>query len=513
MELTWLSLLPPVVVVISALITQRLNPSLFLGAVSACVVGANFCLSKAATLLVKHGWSTLRDLDNLYLFAYLFIIGVLITLLNCTGAATAFAKKASERIKNAKGAQKFSLLLSGLLSIDDYLSILTVGYVMRSLTDRFGISRLKLAFLVHSIATPLIILAPYSSWVPVVTGSIDNPNYISTDSLLTYLMSVPFIFYSFCALGSVWFIINRKISYGPMCRHEKDAHEADTAAEPPTPPNSSIFDLVLPLGILVGGLFVGIPFAGGYHLFGGTKSLIQSLQQNDYALLVMFISVTLAFAVATISAVLKGKISPKKVPNVVYTGLEMMRPAVVMVFLAFVLSDLLRNVVMTGEYLAHMLLGSVPLYLLPVMFFFTALINTLAIGSAWATFGILPPIAIPMTLGLLQVATPATIEAAPLLLPVIGAIFAGAICGNHLSPFSETTMLTATSTDTTPWAHAYTQLFYMLPAVLGSIVSFVLAGILISWSPLLNAALSLVVGLSISIALLLLFNRSCPSTS
>jgi len=509
MEITWLSLLPPSIAVISAAITKRINTSLFAGIVAACLIGTSFAPVASAKLLISSVLEKLTDPDNLYLYAFLCTIGILITLLNHIGAAAAFAHRAAERLKTIKGVERFSLLLSFLLTIDDYLSILTVGYVMRPLTDRFGIARLKLAFLVHSVATPLIIIVPYASWVPVTTAYLESPNYIAAESLLTYLMTIPFIFCSFLALASVIFLVARGISFGPLVPKDEDAAETPPeTSQPDTHPNSTLTDLILPIAILVSGLLFGIPLTGGYYLFGGTRSLMQSIQYNEYSLLTMLLSVSLALIVGLSRAVVKKQLASKEIPLIVRSGILLMASAVLMVFLASVLNLLLTNNVMTGEYLASQFLGSIPLQFLPVMFFFTSLACSMAIGSAWATFGLLPPIAIPMTMELLQVSLPATLTNAPLILPVLGAILAGAICGNHLSPLSETTMLTATSTGCTPLSHAYSQFIYMVPAIVGTVAAFLLSGIFMQSGILVSIMLSMGVGLALCLGILELLNRT-----
>jgi len=511
METSWLSLLPPLAVVISAFVTNRINPSLALGILTACLVGAQFSPMDTIELLVTNVWRKLSTPDSLYLYAFLFTIGVLITLLNYIGAAAAFAKKASARLQSKKGAQKFSMLVSVMLSIDDYLSILTTGYVMQSITDRFGVARLKLAFLVHSLASPLVIIAPYSSWVPVLTSNIDSPSYIASESLLTYLMTIPFIFYSFLALTSAWFIVQKDISFGPMRHYEELGTSKKSVAhlEAGIRHNSTLADLVLPLFVLVTGLVLGIPYMGGYYLLGGgSKTLMQAIQENTAAQLIMLVCVTAALLVGIVRAVFKRQLQFVRIPRTIWNGILLMAPAVLMVFLAATLSDLLTDTVKAGDYLASILLGNVSLPLLPVMFFVTSVIITMATGSSWGTFSLVPPMAIPITLRLAGVSLPALLTTVPLILPVLGAVLAGAICGDHLSPFSETTIMTATSTGTRPFDHARTQFFYMAPAILGSLVAFVIAGYLASWSPLLNIGISLSIGMTLCLGVLMLLNKS-----
>ncbi len=506
---SWLTVLPPVLVIFGAIITRQIHLSLFIGIVVAAFVAASGHIGATWDIGSSALFHTAINIDNLYLYGFLIFIGILVSLFAANNSAESFAQAVAARIRSARQAQYSSMFVSALLFIDDYLSILTSGYVMSPIMDHFHVSRNKLAFLVHSLGGPIVILAPVSSWVATIIAYIDHAGVDTTgtsgtvrilaDPFFVYLKSIPFIFYSFLMIASVWIIVRYELSYGPMRTHEE---KTSAPIQPSSNEHKSMRDLLIPLGVLVGSIIIGLPLAGGYYLFGGQYGLIESLKYNEHPFLVMLISALLAVTVSMIRSLLKGQIRSAQIPNILWTGVNLMYGAIGMVFLASTLSDLLANQVGTGQYLASVLIGSVPLFLLPLMFFIVSLVSTIATGSAWGNFALMIPIAIPMLTALSGLPLPIDPRSLPLLFPVLGAIFSGSVCGDHISPLSETTIMAATSTGTKPIEHAYTQFPYTVPAIAGSVVAFIAAGIVASSSTLISIALSLGIGFLVCIGLL-----------
>ncbi len=499
---SWLTLLPPVFVILGAIITQRIHPALLLGIASAALIATRGDFILAGKLGFDALLQGATDIDNLYLYAFLIAIGTLVSLFAATGAATSFAHAVTQKIRTARQAQYSSMVISCLLFIDDYLSILTTGYVMSPLTDRFQIARQKLAFLVHSMAGPVVILAPVSSWVATIIMYLNQVGVttesqatirVAADPFFIYLKTIPFIFYSFLIILSVWFIIKKNISYGPMRAYEEEALQIPVPSIPENAP-AYTSNLLFPLGVLVVGIIIGLPLAGGYWLFGGSYGFIESLKYNEHPFLVMLIAALLAVAIGFARCYQRGLITVQQLPGIVYEGYNLMIAAIMMVYLASTFSGMLANQVGTGQYLASLFIGSVPLWLLPTMFFLVSLICTIATGSAWGNFALMIPIAVPMIATLSGLPMPIDPRSLPLLLPVLGAIFSGSVCGDHISPLSETTIMVATSTGTKPLMHSYTQLPYAAPAMISCIIGFILAGLL---TPV-SAALSLLISLSVS---------------
>lgn len=514
---SWLTLLPPAFVIFGAIITRRIHAALALGILSASIIATKGAIAQAGSVGLQALWGTISDIDNIYLYIFLVTIGTLVALFAATGAATSFAHAVTQRIRTAQQVQYASMLVSTLLFIDDYLSILTTGYVMSPLTDRFQISREKLAFLIHSLAGPIVILAPVSSWVATIIGYIDHVGVsaagdmqtvrIAADPFFIFLESIPFIFYSFLMILSVWFIIRTNVSYGPMKLYDQQA-ATRTIDFVPTSSNTAMSDLLLPLAVLVGGIIIGLPLTGGYYLFGGSHSLIESLRNNDHPFLVMLIAALCAVAVSSFCSIQKNLIRFNQLPTIIKDGFNLMIGAITMVYLASTFSGMLANQVGTGQYLASVLLDALPLWLLPVMFFIVSLICTIATGSAWGNFALMIPIAIPMLTTLSGLPLPLAPSALPLLLPVLGAILSGSVCGDHISPLSETTTMAATSTGITAIQHAYTQFPYAVPAIIGSAVGFLLTGLLSHISPWLSLAISLGISSLLCVSLIWWFNKS-----
>lgn len=512
---SWLSLLPPALVIITALIIHRIHPALIAGIVSACLIASNGNLMLAWGL----GWSgltnTISSPENLQLYGFLVMIGVLVATFTSAGCAAACRQAISSKIKTAHMAQYSSMAVSFMLFIDDYLSVLTTGYVMRSLTDRFNISRLRLAYFVHSLASTLVIIAPISSWVATIIAYIDQSGIgvdsnqkirVLADPFFIYLKSIPFIFYSFLTIGAIWYIIKNDISFGPMLKYEKEAQKSAATAEQETG-NQGILALCLPLAILIGGTLIGLPYSGGYYLFGGKYSFIDSIKYNQAPSLVMFLAATAAVITSLIISLYNRSISFSQVPRSLWQGIDLMYPAIGMVILASTLSGMLANVMGTGQYLASLMLGTMPMQLLPIMFFIVSLICTIATGSAWGNFALMIPIAVPMLTSLSGLPLPIDPQNIPMLFPVLGAIFSGSICGNHTSPLSETTTMTATSTQVKPLDHTVTQFPFTVPVITACFISYLISGFFIHINLWANLAISLCCGFVITMLGLSYLNR------
>jgi len=514
---TWLSLLPPFIVIIAVLITKRLNISLGLGIISAAFIASQGNLSTAGLSILQRISEHIRDLDNLYIYIFLIAISSIITLLTYTGNASAAAQIISQKVKTKKAAETSSLFLSLLLSIDDYLSILTVGYVTRPLASQLAIARVKIAFLVHALAGPVVILVPISSWAAAILAQLDQAGItldrqphttITADPFFAYLNTIPFMFYSLLIITSVFFIVRMNISFGPLHDYEKqtEPQKADFIPEPKNQTHSLIA-LLLPLLLLPIGVIIGILISGNYHLFGGNASLLEAFKNNNQTFLVMCLVGICTFIISCAYSLIYKQIFLSNLPTIIGSGIRLMYNAILMVILATILGVFLRENLMTGNYIASLLLNAIPIALLPVMIFITSLIITLSTGSAWGTFALMIPIVIQMLISLFQLTPPITPQALPILFPALGAILSGAVCGDHISPFSETTIMTATSTGIKPLEHFYTQFPYALPAIIGTIFAFLLSGLLSTYSFWFTVVFSFGAGLILCLIMLYSLNK------
>ena len=511
---SWFVLLPPLLVLGTVLITQQLNRALIAGLISAALIAGKGSLAAASSLLITRIINQLTDLDNLYLYAFLLILGIIIILFEKSGAAIAFASRLTNRLKTAKSAQTSAILLSSALFIDDYLSCLTTGYIMQPIMDRFSIPRAKLAYIIHSLSGPLVILAPISSWLALITSQLENAGVsplpssmtkILSDPFYIYLKSIPYIFYSLILVASVWFIVRKGISFGPMKAQELIAQKTGNLYGGKEPmghsvslkdgTHGSLWDLIIPLVTLLVSFVLGIAWAGGYWLFGGTLTFIQAIQKNNQTSLVLFVAALITFLVTILLAITRKTITGTNLKDSIGAGIRLMHTSVIMVFLASTLGLLLRQDLQTGAYLAQILYGIISLAMLPLLFYILSIITALITGSAWGTIALMVPIAIQMVITLLHIPTPASVTDVAILMPVLGAIFSGAVCGNHVSPIAETTIMSANSAGCYPVDHAYTQFWYALPAIIGAGISFGMIGLLIEQATLISWGISLGAGL------------------
>ncbi|HEV2601690.1 MAG TPA: Na+/H+ antiporter NhaC family protein [Candidatus Babeliales bacterium] len=530
MVISWLSLLPALIMLLCMLITNHLNFSLFIGSVSAALIVSEGGINAAAIKLYERFFEQITDINKLYLYAFLICISILIALLNQSGSAIAFARNIIHRLKSKKNVELSSMALSSLLFIDDYLSNLTVGYVMRPMTDRFAIPRAKLAFLVHSLASPIVILAPISSWTAMITLQLDQAGISSKldsakiigEPFLVYLQAIPFVFYSFMIIGSALFIVSRHISYGPMQTHEQIAHTTGNllgGKQAPHEPimssnaHGSAIDLILPIFTLIMSVIVGILYFGGYHFFGGEQTFLGAIKNNNQTEFILFLSGIITIISAFALTLLHRTIQFKQSFSVIYAGIQAMIPSIIMIILASTLGVFLKDDLKTGTYLAQTVLSAVPFSLLPCMFFFAATIIALITGSAWGTIAILIPIETQMLLSFTTATLPCTIAEMPLLLPILGAIFSGAICGNQISPISDTTIMAATSSGSYPLDHARTQFPYALPAIISTAVAFIVAGALISWGNTIAIFAAISTNLIGCVIMLTFLNKANTPTS
>jgi len=495
MYLSWVSLLPPLVVITVVCITQRLNRALAIGIMVAALIATQGNILPALRLCFEKVSSHFSDIDNIYLYSLLMVISSLIVLLTVTGTAAGCAQIIGKKMHTKRSVEVSTILLSFLLSIDDYLSILTVGFVMKPIVDKIAVARTKLAYIVHSLGGPLVILMPLSTWAAAILAQLENagihlhePYKIIADPFYVYLATIPFIFYSLFVIISVWFVVVTKISYGAIARDEKNTRvKKEESEENNTLRHHSLSELLIPIFLLIGGVFIGMLYSGKTFL-------------------VLLISASIAFVVSVGISLYKKMIILRQLPNVVYEGIILMYSSIIMVALASILGSFLRVELQTGSYIASLLLGIAPLYLIPVMLFIVSLIITLMTGSAWGTFSLLIPITTQMLISFLQLPVPVTLDQMPILFPSLGAVLSGAACGNHISPIADTTIMTATSTGTAPLKHARSQFEYVVPVLMATIIAFIAAGI---WCDKgLAQALFVPIGAGIAIMVLvfMLFN-------
>ena len=523
---SWLVTMPPFLVLAVALWSRNIIIAFFTGIVAASLIVANFNPIDSLLVIWDHVFNTITDIDNLYVYAFLILMSVVVSLLSFTGAATAFGDKIANHITSQRKAEQSTLLFSVLLFLDDYLNSLTVGYVMHPLTDKFKIPRVKLAFIIHSMAAPLAMIIPVSSWLAWIIRQIalsgisldpsENP-IILADPFYIYLKSVPYIFYSLLMIAITLFIINRRISFGPMAFHEQIAKTTGNLFGGKKPighilkrgafmKDASLFDFIFPIATLIGCTIFGILYTGGYWILGGPHTLIETLQNtNIFPLLFYACSITLSLSIPLF--LLHKKITVSQIPDIFSKGVQVMGLAIIMVFFAGIFATLLREDLKTGQYVAGLLTGHFSVQFLPFILFIVSALIATCTGSSWGTMAIMTPFAIPFLLNLLHLDAQLDADSICLLFPCLGAVFSGSVAGDHLSPISETTIMASTSSSCYMMDHVYTQLPYGAIGLVSAGISFLIVGFIPCHNYWLSAGISLGTGLTISFISLILLNR------
>ena len=463
------ALTPPIIAISLALITKEVYSSLFLGMLTGALLNVKFDTVAGINQLFPDGiMAVLSDKWNVGILVFLVILGTMVQLMNRTGGSAAFGTWASNRIKSREGAQLSTMLLGCLIFIDDYFNCLTVGSVMRPVTDKHKISRSKLAYLIDSTAAPICIIAPISSWAAAVAGFVKDENGISI-----FVQSIPFNFYALLTLVMMVFIIFMKLDYGPMLQHENNARQGDlfsagknkqTVEENHQEEKTGhVSDLIIPIIFLIVGCVIGMIYTGGF--FGG-KSFIDAFAASDASVgLVLGSSVALLLSIAYY--LLRQSLSFGECMNCLPDGFKQMVPAMLILTFAWTLksmTDSLGAATYVASLMEHSASGLTGF--LPAIIFVVAVGLAFASGTSWGTFGIL----IPIVVACLQKIDP------QLMIISISACMAGAVCGDHCSPISDTTIMSSAGAQCEHLNHVTTQLPYSLTAASVSFFTFLVAG-------------------------------------
>jgi tetracycline resistance efflux pump len=536
------SLLPPLVVLIVGFLTRRVLLSLLSGIITAALVSSHFDLVDAAVLIFTRLWknfelynlisfSSFWQSRNLFICMFLLFLGCIISLVNFSGGAYAYGTFMQKRLKNSKNTQTASLALSLILFVDDYFSSLTVGNVMTPLTDRFRIPRAKLAFLVDSMAAPLAILCPFSSWFAAIIGFLTE-NGISLDkgdstlifgsTFEIYLKTIPFIFYSIIIIICSFYIVRRNISFGSMKQHEDIAQETgnlfggdleyqqrlETSKKEVKShlENTSMADFFVPIGAFIICIIFGMVFSGGYNPMQGEVSFFTALQNSSVSIS-LFTGGGAALVFVTLYFFARRKITLYSSALLFWDSAKMMFQTMLILMFAWTLGEILRNDLSIGNYLASLIGDNVHISLLPALFFIISLMIAFATGTSWGTAAVMLPIAIPTIISLFKLPIPAQMEQMQILYPVLGGIFSGCIAGDHLSPISDTTIMSSISTKMPHIDHVQTQMGYALPLVAVTIIGFVVSGFLIQYGNFISILSGSMISLLLAFILLELLNK------
>lgn len=522
---TWIVTLPPLVVIITVLLTQRMLLAFLLGILSSALIVTQGNPVQAVLLSLQKIWVStglphvtsiqgFLSSWNLLIFIFLLTIGVLIALLSHTGAAAAYVTIVRKKVRSKKAAESASLILSLLFFIDDYFSALTVGSVMRPLAELYHVHPVKLAFLVTTMATPITIVAPVSSWVGEIIlqlkqigiGPAGTTTVILADPYMVFLKAIPCIMYALILIASTWYIVLRGISYGPMAAYDTMAVQAPTTVIPKHTTQASLFDFLFPLLLLIAGVFALLLYTGGFVGFGGSANFVTALKFGSVHQ-ALFGGGLLSLAISSIYFFAKGSITRTSFLKCVRMGCSLMFPSILMLICAWSLGNILKNDLQTGTYIATVVSNVITIEFFPVVCFIFAGLIACMIGSAWATIGLMFPIIIDMLQKLLHLGFNTPIEAVPLIFPVLGATLSGCIIGTQLSVISDNPIMSAASTGANHLEHVKTMAWYIIPVGIASATSFILIGFTSASLGIgTSMFLSLAIGLCFSLGLLELAN-------
>ncbi|MCQ2512616.1 MAG: Na+/H+ antiporter NhaC family protein, partial [Lachnospiraceae bacterium] len=440
------SILPPLIAIVLALITKEVYFSLFLGLTSGMVIYTIFS-GESFIAIFTHIFDMMcsKISANAYMIIFLALLWAVVVLVSKSGGSEAYGRWAGKRLKNKRGASLATAILGVLIFIDDGFNCLTVGTVMRPIFDRFHISREKLAYIIDATAAPICIIAPVSSWAVAVASEVSAEN-----GFHTFLSTIPYNLYAILTIIMVLFICLTGKDFGPMKKAEQKAFEAvpvEATVETDTKKKGRVFDLVLPIVVLIICAILGMAYVGGF--FSGVP-FSEAIGYNPTAGLTLG-----AFAglVTALFLYLPRKLmKPKEFINSIVSGIGSIVPPMLILILSWSLGGVCREMIGTGQFISGFLNNvNLPFGFLPFLLFVVAALMSFSMGTSWGTFGLLIPIVTMIC---------AVEGAAPLLIPALGATLAGSVYGDHCSPISDTTILSSTGAECVHIRHVATQLPY-----------------------------------------------------
>ena len=467
---TFWSLVPPLVAIALALITKEVYSSLFVGILVGALFYSNFNFEGTILHIFEGGMiSVLTDSYNMGILIFLVILGTMVCLMNRAGGSAAFGRWAGKRIKSRVGAELSTIILGILIFIDDYFNCLTVGSVMRPVTDRHHVSRAKFAYLIDATAAPVCIIAPISSWAAAVSGFVKGQ-----DGLSIFVRTIPYNFYAILTIVMMVGMVLMKTEFGAMRTHEINALNGDlytTSARPyenatddETPnPRGKVIDLVIPIVVLVICCVISMIYTGGF--FSGTDFVTAFSQSDASTGLAMGSAFGLVFAI--IFYMIRRVVNFRDCMGCIPEGFKAMVPAIMILTFAWTLkamTDSLGAAVFVEEAMRSVA-GGIEV-ILPAIIFLVGCGLAFATGTSWGTFGILIPIVVNVFSGTNH----------ELMIISISACMAGAVCGDHCSPISDTTIMASAGAQCEHVNHVSTQLPYAMVAAAVSFLTYIIAG-------------------------------------
>lgn len=483
---TFWSLVPPIVAIVLALITKETYSSLFVGIVVGALFVAQMSPIGALDTMINDGFvGAIADGWNAGIFMFLVILGIMVALINAAGGSAAFGRWAAKRVHTKVGSLLATFLLGVLIFVDDYFNCLTVGSVMRPVTDLQKVSRAKLAYIIDATAAPICMIAPVSSWAAAVSSTASDLD-AGISGLQLFIQAIPYNFYSLLTIVFVIAISVMGFDYGPMAKAEFEALQGNLGSlgndEEVEVDRANLWDMLIPVILLVGCCIIGMMYVGG---FWSDASFIDSFANTNASVGLPWGSI-IALILTFIYLICRRVITFKEATDCIVKGFNAMVPALLILTFALTLKNM-TGALGAADYVATLMENaSQGLYsMLPAIIFLVACGLAFATGTSWGTFGILIPIVLPIF-----------DASSPLLMIGISACLAGAVCGDHCSPISDTTIMASAGANCNHIEHVSTQLPYALTVAAISFVNFVLAGFI------QNALICLVIGVAMTIGVL-----------
>ena len=474
---TVMALAPPIIAIVLALITKEVYSSLFIGVLSGALLYSNFNIIGAVNAIVNDGLiANVADSWNAGILIFLVLLGIMVALVNSAGGSAAFGRWAKTHVKTKTGAQLATFALGVLIFIDDYFNCLTVGSVMRPVTDGHKISRSKFAYIIDATAAPICMIAPISSWAAAVTSVVGEEN-----GLTYFIRAIPYNFYSLLTIVMVVSLAVMKLDYGPMLRHEynamagdlrSDANHVDTEDEQVST-KGKVIDLILPVLMLIASCIIGMIYTGGFFdtESGAYMNLATAFANSDASAGLSW-GALIAVVFTILYLVARRVITFQTAMNSIPKGFCAMVPAILILVFAWTLGGITRSM-LGADIFVKLAIGGAAESLaafLPAVIFLIAFGLAFATGTSWGTFGILLPIVITVFA-----------SAGEILIISMSACLAGAVCGDHCSPISDTTIMASAGAQCNHVNHVSTQLPYALTVAGVSVVAYIMAGFIQNW--------------------------------
>ena len=479
------ALLAPIIAIVLALITKEVYSSLVIGIIVGGLIYAGGNLEIMLTHVVCDGFiANVADSYNVGILIFLVLLGTLVAMVNKSGGAAAFGKWATTRVKSRAGAQIMTIILGIIIFIDDYFNCLTVGSVMRPVTDKQNISRAKLAYLIDSTAAPICIIAPISSWAAAVAGFANGAG--AENGIALFIQAIPYNFYAILTIVMMIFLAVSGLEYGSMKKHEINAMNGDlftsgtqsqSDIESSDNPKGRVLDLLFPIIVLIIACIIGMIYSGGF--FDG-ESFIDAFSNSD-ASVGLALGAFVTVVITTVYYIFRRNMSFRELMGSLPEGFKAMVSAILILCCAWTLKAMTDSLG-AKIYISNLVEGSAAGFqmLLPAIIFLIAVGLSFSTGTSWGTFGIL----IPIVLSVFQAGN-------PIMIVAISACMAGAVCGDHCSPISDTTIMSSAGAQCDHMNHVSTQLPYALTVAAVSAVSYVIAGIVNDWRVVLPIAIVL----------------------